>query len=165
MAERNVLLRGALLHDVGKIGVPDDILRKAGPLNSSEWATMRRHPSYGARIVEDIPYLESVAVIIKHHHERWDGAGYPDGLRGDEIPCGARMFAVADAFDAMTADRPYRKALDAVSARAEVLLSSGTQFDPRVVEAFMRIPLERLLAIAPAAIPTERGTQPLAVPA
>jgi putative nucleotidyltransferase with HDIG domain len=149
MVERNVLLRGALLHDVGKIGVPDDILRKAGPLSPSEWATMRRHPSYGARIIEDIPYLDSVAVIIKHHHERWDGTGYPDGLRGEEIPFGARMFSVADAFDAMTADRPYRKALDPVSARTEVVLSSGTHFDPRVVDAFMRIPLGRLLQVAP----------------
>ena len=148
-ADRNVLLRGALLHDVGKIGVPDEVLRKPGPLTSAEWATMRRHPSYGARIVAGVPFLESVAAIIKHHHERWDGAGYPDGLRGEEIPLGARMFAVADSYDAMTADRPYRKALDAATARAEVERGSGTQFDPRVVEAFLRIPAARLDAIAP----------------
>jgi putative nucleotidyltransferase with HDIG domain len=148
-SERTVLLRGALLHDIGKIGVPDDILRKAGPLTSSEWMTMRRHPSYGARIIAGIPFLDSVAEIIKHHHERWDGTGYPDGLIGDEIPLGARMFSVADSFDAMTADRPYRRGMDAVSARAEILRHSGTQFDPGVVEAFMRIPLERLLRIAP----------------
>jgi putative nucleotidyltransferase with HDIG domain len=144
--------RGALLHDIGKIGVPDDILRKPSALSEAEWATMRRHPSYGARIVGEIPYLQGVAKIIKHHHERWDGNGYPEGLRGEEIPLGARMFAVADAFDAMSADRPYRKALDAISARNEVLRCSGTQFDPNVVEAFMRIPLERLLAIAGASV-------------
>jgi putative nucleotidyltransferase with HDIG domain len=154
-AERAVLHRGALLHDIGKIGVPDDVLRKAGPLSPSEWATMRRHPSYGARIVADVPSLENVVEIIKHHHERWDGSGYPDGLRGEEIPFGARLFTVADAFDAMTADRPYRKAMDAVSARAEIVRNSGSQFDPRVVEAFMRIPLERLLALAPEGVATE----------
>jgi putative nucleotidyltransferase with HDIG domain len=159
LAERTALLRGALLHDVGKIGVPDDILRKAGPLSATEWSTMRRHPSYGARIVAGIPFLEAVAVIIKHHHERWDGAGYPDGLRGEEIPFGARMFAVADAFDAMTADRPYRRALDAPSARLAILNGSGTQFDPRVVDAFMRIPLERLLRVAPHE--EERAATPL----
>ena len=148
-SDRTVLLRGALLHDIGKIGVPDDILRKAGPLSTGEWMTMRRHPSYGARIIAGIPFLDSVAEIIKHHHERWDGTGYPDGLIGEEIPLGARMFSVADSFDAMTADRPYRKGMDAVSARAEILRCSGTQFDPRVVEAFMGIQLERLLRIAP----------------
>ena len=153
-SERAVLLRGALLHDVGKIGVPDEVLRKRGPLSTAEWSTMRRHPSYGARIVGGIPYLDAVARIIRHHHERWDGQGYPDGLRGEEIPLGARMFAVADAFDAMTSDRPYRKALDPMSARAEIVLSSGTQFDPRVVDAFMRLPLSRLLELAPAVAPT-----------
>lgn len=155
--ERTVLLRGALLHDIGKIGVPDEILRKAGPLTSTEWMTMRRHPSYGARIIAGIPFLDSVAEIIKHHHERWDGAGYPDGLIGDEIPLGARMFSVADSFDAMTADRPYRRGMDAVSAREEIMRHSGTQFDPGVVEAFMRVPLERLLRIAP-----HEATQPIA---
>jgi putative nucleotidyltransferase with HDIG domain len=149
-SERKTLLRGALLHDVGKIGVPDEILRKPGPLTSSEWSAMRRHPAYGSRIVADIPFLECVAEIIRHHHERWDGTGYPDGLRGEEIPIGARMFAVADTFDAMTADRPYRKALDAANARAEIIECGGSQFDPRVVDAFARIPLERLLGIAPA---------------
>ena len=139
--------RGALLHDIGKIGVPDEILRKPSALNEEEWATMHRHPAYGARIVGEIPYLERVARIIKHHHERWDGRGYPEGLRGEEIPLGARMFAIADAFDAMTADRPYRKAIDPISARNEVLRCSGTQFDPNVVEAFMKVPLERLLEV------------------
>ncbi len=139
--------RGALLHDIGKIGVPDEILRKPAVLNEEEWVTMRRHPAYGARIVGEIPYLERVARIIKHHHERWDGRGYPEGLRGEEIPHGARMFSVADAFDAMTADRPYRKAIDAISARNEVLRCSGTQFDPNVVEAFMKVPLKRLLEV------------------
>ncbi|MBI2772897.1 MAG: HD-GYP domain-containing protein [Chloroflexi bacterium] len=149
IAERATLLRGALLHDIGKIGVADDILRKVGPLSTSEWTAMRRHPSYGARILAGVPYLSAVAAIIRHHHERWDGTGYPDGLRGDEIPLGARMFAVADAFDAMTSDRPYRRALDPVSARAEILAASGTQFDPAVVEVFMELPLSKLLEVAP----------------
>src|SRR6266550_7407992 len=124
------LRRGALLHDIGKIGVPDNVLRKPAALSESEWALMRRHPEHGARII---------ARIVRHHHERWDGKGYPDGLAGEAIPLGARVFAVADSFDAMTSDRPYRRAMSVEDARREVLRCRGTQFDPHVVDAFMRI--------------------------
>jgi putative nucleotidyltransferase with HDIG domain len=147
-ASLTMLRRGALLHDIGKIGVPDDILRKPAALSESEWATMRRHPEYGARIVAGIPFLEDVSTIVRHHHERWDGKGYPDRLAGEDIPVGARIFAVADSFDAMTSDRPYRRAMSIQTACAEVARCRGTQFDPTVVDAFARIPHERLARIA-----------------
>ncbi len=103
--ELATLRRGALLHDVGKIGVPDNVLRKPTALSEGEWAVMKRHPEFGARIIAGIPFLEDVARIVRHHHERWDGMGYPDGLKGDRIPLGARIFAVGDSFDAMSASR------------------------------------------------------------
>src|SRR5687767_3668728 len=118
-AELATLRRGALLHDVGKIGVPDNVLRKPTALSESEWAVMKRHPEFGAQIISGIPFLEEVARIVRHHHERWDGMGYPDGLKGDHIPLGARIFAVGDSFDAMTSDRPYRRALLIDAARSE----------------------------------------------
>jgi putative nucleotidyltransferase with HDIG domain len=142
------LRRGALLHDIGKIGVPDNILRKPTSLSESEWTTMRRHPEFGARIISGIPFLEDVSRIVRHHHERWDGAGYPDGLRAEDIPLGARIFAAADSFDAMTSDRPYRRALSIDAACDEIARCRATQFDPVVVDAFARIPRERLAAIA-----------------
>ena len=143
-----MLRRGALLHDIGKIGVPDNILRKPAALSDAEWVTMKRHPEFGARIVAGIPFLEDVASIVRHHHERWDGRGYPDGLAGDAIPLGARIFAVADSFDAMTSDRPYRRAMSIEEACAEVARCRGTQFDPTVAAAFARIGHERLSRIA-----------------
>jgi putative nucleotidyltransferase with HDIG domain len=143
-----VLRRGALLHDIGKIGVPDDVLRKPAALSEAEWAVMKRHPEHGARIIAQIPFLEDVSRIVRHHHERWDGAGYPDGLVGEAIPLGARIFAVADSFDAMTSDRPYRRAMSVDEARREVGRCRATQFDPMVVDAFMRIAHEGLEAIA-----------------
>ena len=133
------LRRGALLHDIGKIGVPDHILRKPAALSESEWATMRKHPEYGARIISGIPFLEDVARIVRHHHERWDGNGYPDRLRGEEIPLGARVFAIADSFDAMTSDRPYRRAMSVEAACGEITRCRGTQFDPAIVDAFARL--------------------------
>jgi putative nucleotidyltransferase with HDIG domain len=142
------LRRGALLHDIGKIGVPDNILRKPTSLSEAEWATMRRHPEFGARIIASIPFLEDVSLIVRHHHERWDGAGYPDRLAGTEIPLGARIFAVADSFDAMTSDRPYRRAMSIEAAREEVMRNRGTQFDPTVADAFARIPRGALAAVA-----------------
>jgi putative nucleotidyltransferase with HDIG domain len=147
-AELATLRRGALLHDVGKIGVPDSILRKPTALSESEWGVMKRHPEFGARIISGIPFLEDVARIVRHHHERWDGMGYPDGLKGDRIPLGARIFAVGDSFDAMTSDRPYRRGLLIAAAREEIRRCAGSQFDPAVVTAFMSIPVERLAAIA-----------------
>jgi HD-GYP domain-containing protein (c-di-GMP phosphodiesterase class II) len=131
--------RGALLHDVGKIGVPDFILHKPGPLTPEEWDDMKRHPGIGHEMLRDISFLSGAAEIVHCHHERFDGKGYPRGLMGDEIPLGARIFAIADTFDAMTSDRPYRKALPAEVARWEILRHSGTQFDPQVVQAFLLV--------------------------
>jgi putative nucleotidyltransferase with HDIG domain len=142
------LRRGALLHDIGKIGVPDNVLRKPAALSELEWALMKRHPEHGARIIARIPFLEEVSLIVRHHHERWDGCGYPDRLAGEAIPLGARIFAVADSFDAMTSDRPYRRAMSLEEARCEVTRCRGSQFDPEVVDAFLRIAPQRLAAIA-----------------
>jgi response regulator RpfG family c-di-GMP phosphodiesterase len=130
---------GVLLHDIGKIGIPDAILLKPDRLTDEEWAIMRRHPEIGARLIRDIAFLQGAIPVVRHHHERWDGRGYPDGLRGVEIPLGARIFAVVDAFDAMTFDRPYSRAISFGAARAELRRSAGTHFDPAVVEAFMRV--------------------------
>jgi ribonuclease P protein subunit RPR2 len=131
---------GFLLHDLGKIGVPDSILLKPGPLNAKEQETMRDHPILGERIVARVPYLSGVArQIVAAHHERWDGTGYPRRLRGPQIPAGARIFAVADTFDAMTNDRPYRAARKVEDAVAEIKGGAGTQFEPLVVEAFLSL--------------------------
>jgi two-component system cell cycle response regulator len=131
--------RAAELHDVGKIAVPDAILDKPGPLDPVEWSFMRRHPLIGERILLAAPALRPVARIVRSSHERWDGGGYPDGLRADEIPLGARVVAVCDAFDAMTTDRPYRPSMAEGEAIDELRRCSGTQFDPMVVEAFCRV--------------------------
>jgi putative nucleotidyltransferase with HDIG domain len=137
--------RGALLHDVGKIGVPDYILHKPGPLTPEEWNDMKRHPHIGHEMLREISFLAGAAEIVHCHHERFDGKGYPRGLASNEVPLGARVFAVADAFDAMTSDRPYRKALPPEMAREEIVRHSGTQFDPEVVQAFLLVyePLTR----------------------
>lgn len=132
------LVFGFLLHDVGKIGIPEQILLKPGPLDEVEWTLMRKHPEMGARILESIRFLQGQAMgVVLSHHERWDGNGYPHKLREQEIPVGARIFAVVDAFDAMTQDRPYRKALPAEVAKEEILRHSGSQFDPEVVDVFL----------------------------
>ncbi|HKP20510.1 MAG TPA: HD domain-containing phosphohydrolase [Thermoleophilaceae bacterium] len=131
--------RAAELHDVGKIAVPDAILDKPGPLDPVEWSFMRRHPLIGERILLAAPALRPVARLVRSSHERWDGGGYPDGLRGDEIPLGARVVAVCDAFDAMTTERPYREPITEADAIAELRRCAGTQFDPMVVDAFCRV--------------------------
>jgi HD-GYP domain-containing protein (c-di-GMP phosphodiesterase class II) len=133
---------GSLLHDIGKIGVPDAILRKPGQLSEEEWARMREHPLFGERILRGIEFLEGAARVVAEHHERWDGMGYPKGLRGEQIDLGARIFAVADAFDAITSDRVYRAGRSYDEALAELDTYAGRQFDPRVVEAFRRVPRE-----------------------
>jgi HD-GYP domain-containing protein (c-di-GMP phosphodiesterase class II) len=138
--EMKTIARGAYLHDIGKIGVPDSILRKEGPLDADETALMRTHCQRGHDILAHIGYLKEVSEIILSHQERYDGKGYPRGLHGGEIPLGARIFSVADTLDAMTSDRPYRKALTVAQAREEVLRFRGTQFDPQVVDAFLSIP-------------------------
>jgi putative nucleotidyltransferase with HDIG domain len=130
---------GALLHDVGKIGVPDSVLQKPGPLNPDEWEMMKQHPALGANLLEGIQFLEGAIPIVLNHQERFDGTGYPHGYRGDEIPIGARIFAVVDCFDSMTSDRPYRKALGYDDALREIQDHSGTQFDPAIVEEFVSI--------------------------
>jgi len=128
---------GFLLHDIGKIAIPDSILRKRGPLSPSETEVMRRHPVIGSDLLTGIPLLEGEGLgVVRSHHERWDGAGYPDGLAGEETPAGARIFAVADALDAMTSDRPYRRALPWEVAAQELAEQSGRHFDPAIVEAF-----------------------------
>lgn len=131
------LKHGAMLHDVGKIAVPDAILRKPGSLTPEEWAIIRRHPEHGHEIVSEVKFLRGAASLVLHHHERFDGGGYPSGWRGEEIPLGARIFAVADTFDAITYARPYSTARSADRALAEILRCSGTQFDPRVVQALV----------------------------
>ncbi len=130
--------RASLLHDVGKIGIADAILNKAGPLTPEEWQEMRKHPVIGYRMLKDVKFLAHAAHIVYSHHERYDGKGYPDGLKGDAIPLGSRIFAVADAFDAMTSDRPYRRALPWEKACEEIVNNSGAQFDPKVVETFLQ---------------------------
>ena len=131
---------GVLLHDIGKIGIPDAILLKPGPLTPEEWIVMRTHPEVGRRLIERIPFLRGAVPIVYHHHERWDGSGYPLGLRGDTIPLGARIFAVADALDAMTFDRPYSKAVSYEAACREIERCASTHFDPAVVRTFLSIP-------------------------
>jgi len=130
----------ALLHDIGKIAVADAILLKPGKLTEEEWVQMRRHVMAGVQILYRIPFLKPAAPIVQHHHERYDGKGYPHGVAGEQIPLGARIFAVADTLDAMISDRPYRKALPISAARDEIRRFSGTQFDPRVVEVFLQQP-------------------------
>lgn len=134
------LLRGALLHDVGKIGVPDAILNKKGPLDDAEWDEMRRHPQIGHRMLREIPFLADALPVVLHHHERYDGTGYPAGLKGEEIPLGARIFSIIDTFDAITSDRPYRRARSVKEAQQEIRRGAGVQFDPRLVEAFLAVP-------------------------
>ena len=141
-AEIKVIARGAFLHDIGKMAIPDEILRKPGKLTKEEQKSMREHCTRGYNMLRKIPFLAEAAEIVFSHQEHYDGSGYPNGLRGTEIPIGARIFAVADTLDAITSDRPYRKARSFDVAREEILRCSGTQFDPGVVEVFLKIPNE-----------------------
>ncbi len=150
--ELDDVARAAELHDVGKIAIPDAILEKSGPLDETEWGFMRRHTIIGERILQAAPSLRTVAKLVRSSHERWDGEGYPDGMRGDEIPLGARVVAVCDAFDAMTTNRPYRNRINEPAALAELRRCAGTQFDPAVVEAFAHV-LEREMSAAAASEP------------
>jgi response regulator RpfG family c-di-GMP phosphodiesterase len=150
---------GVLLHDIGKIGIPDGILLKSGRLSVEEWKIMRTHPDLGRRLVERIPFLRGAVPIVYHHHERWDGTGYPCGLQGEMIPLGARVFAVADAFDAMTCDRPYSVAISFEAARAEIERCAGTHFDPAIVQAFLKVPLELLESIRNGSLDPTQASQ------
>ncbi|MDE1155715.1 MAG: HD domain-containing protein [Acidobacteriaceae bacterium] len=139
-AELKTIARGAFLHDIGKIAIPDSILLKPGKLTPEEMCIMQSHCERGYRIVRKIPFLTEAAQIVYAHQERFDGTGYPRGLRGKSIPLGARIFAVADTLDAMTSDRPYRRALTFRDAAREIVRGSGEQFDPAVVNAFLAVP-------------------------
>jgi response regulator RpfG family c-di-GMP phosphodiesterase len=139
---------GAWLHDIGKLAIPDSVLLKPGPLTDSEWEIMRRHARIGYELVKSIAFLAGAAEIVLTHHERFDGSGYPQKMKGGEIPFGARIFAVADTLDAMTSDRPYRSALPLQAARDVIERGSGTLFDPLVAAAFLRVPSETWEAIA-----------------
>ena len=134
------LEQGALLHDIGKIAVADAILLKPGKLTDEEWIEMRKHPTAGDEILKRVPFLRPASAIVRHHHERFDGTGYPDGLKGPEVPLGARLFAVADTLDALTSDRTYRKGPGFEAARMEITRHSGKQFDPHIVDLFLKIP-------------------------
>ena len=137
--------QAAILHDIGKIGVADAILAKPSALDEAEWAEMKRHPELGYQILQGIDFLKEAAEIVYTHRERFDGSGYPRGLKEDEIPLGSRIFAVVDAYDAMTSHRPYRKAMPRRKAVEEIVRNTGTQFDPQVVKAFLEAERRGLL--------------------
>lgn len=137
------LFWAAMLHDVGKIGVPENVLSKAGPLSENEWTIMRMHPILGANIVKSTKVFDAIAPLIFHHQEKFDGSGYPFGLKGAEIPLGSRILAVADAYEAMTSHRVYRLALDQTEAQQELSRNRGKHFDPQVVEAFLQVAEEK----------------------
>ncbi|WP_245632055.1 HD-GYP domain-containing protein [Edaphobacter aggregans] len=145
--ELRIIARGAFLHDIGKIATPNAILLKPGRLDSAEMAIMREHCQRGYEMVRKIPFLRDAAEIVYSHQERFDGTGYPRGLKGNDIPLGARIFAIADTLDAMTSDRPYRKGTSFAKARNEILRCSGTQFDPAIVDAFLNIPDEHWIQV------------------
>jgi response regulator RpfG family c-di-GMP phosphodiesterase len=138
--ELQELAKGALLHDIGKIGISDNILLKPGLLDDNEWIEMRKHPHVGYAILSEIDFLKIPAEIILGHHERFDGAGYPKQLKGEQIPIGARIFSVVDTLDAMTSDRPYRKALPFDMVIGEIIKYRGSQFDPAIADLFLSIP-------------------------
>ena len=129
----------ALLHDIGKLGIPDRLLNKPGPLTPDEYDHVKLHAIIGADILSAVAFPGPLAVIVRHHHENWDGSGYPDGLRGEAIPIGARVLAIADCYDALTSDRPYRPALSHLCAVAMIHDRRGTMYDPGIVNAFLRI--------------------------
>jgi putative nucleotidyltransferase with HDIG domain len=131
--------RGALLHDMGKMGIPDRILLKPGSLDDAEWAIMRQHPRYGYEMLSKIPYLQKALDIPYCHHEKWDGTGYPRGLRGEAIPLAARLFALVDVWDALNSDRPYRAAWSPEKVSAYIQEQSGKHFDPRIVPVFIEL--------------------------
>ena len=142
LAAKPEMAYGFFLHDIGKVGIPESILCKSGPLTELEWIVMKSHPHMGARIVEPIPFMGEAVEIVRCHHERFDGSGYPSGLRGEQIPLGARIFSIADSFDAMTSERPYRHALSLEEAVDEIRDGAGTQFDPECVKAFIDLVAE-----------------------
>jgi putative two-component system response regulator len=149
-----MIQQGAVLHDIGKIGVPDELLRKPGKLSESEWVLMRKHPVIGYRILSGVRFLQGASQLVLHHHERYDGMGYPSGLQAEEISFGARIFAVADALDCITSSRPFQAAISFEAAGELIAGLAGTQFDPKVVEAFLQVPLEEWKNLRAGAAPT-----------
>lgn len=145
--ELSNLAAGARFHDIGKIGIPDEVLLKEDLLDGEDWNEIRRHPELGATLIGRIPFLSGTRELVLSHHEKFDGTGYPRGLSGERIPLGARIFSVADAFDAMTTTRPYHKASAIEEARRAISAGKGSQFDPRVVEAFLGMPVSLLAEI------------------
>ena len=148
VADEPQLEFGFLLNDIGKVAVPDAVLFKPESLNAEEFGMVTHHPEIGSEILRHVEFLEEATLIVRHHHERWDGRGYPDGLQGEQIPLAARVFAVADALDALTTDRPHRDAVAWDQARTEIRRVSGTQFDPAVVEAYERLSDETFARLA-----------------
>ena len=148
------LEHGALLHDIGKIGIPDAILLKPGALSTEEWMVMRRHIEHGGEILQGIEFLRDATPVVLQHHEKWDGSGYPNGLRGEQISINARIFALADAFDAITSDRPYRAGRSFEVAARELRNCAGLHFDPKVVAAFLAVPLDEWQRIRDHAVAT-----------
>ncbi|HEX9775592.1 MAG TPA: HD-GYP domain-containing protein [Actinomycetota bacterium] len=146
LADDRIFRYGFLLHDIGKMGIPDHILGKPSPLTHEEWQVMQTHPLLGGQILAPIKYLERAIPIVECHHERWDGQGYPRGLAREDIPIAARIFSVVDTFDAMTSDRPYRRALSVEEAVAEIRKAGGTQLDPAVADGFAALCEERTQA-------------------
>lgn len=147
LAEVDAVRYGGILHDIGKIGVDEAIIRKPGPLTAEESAQMRRHPEIGAQIISQMRFARDVAPIIAGHHEYWDGSGYPHGLRGEEIPIGARIITIVDAYDAMMTDRPYRAALGEVEALRRLRTGRGSQFDPEILDIFVGLVEHGMLAL------------------
>jgi len=143
--------RGAYLHDVGKIVIPDSILQKKGPLDEKEWALVRKHPQVGYEILRKIPYLLPAAEIVRSHHERYDGTGYPMHLKGEEIPLGARIFSLCDSLDAMLTPRPYRETVSFEIATEDIMIASGIQFDPNIVKVFLKVREKLRSTVYPAA--------------
>jgi HD-GYP domain-containing protein (c-di-GMP phosphodiesterase class II) len=131
--------RGALLHDMGKMGIPDEILQKPGPLTDEEWKVMRKHPLYAYQMLSPISYLNQALIIPYYHHERWDGSGYPHGLKEEEIPLFARFFAIVDVWDALSSDRPYRKRMPPKEVVDYLRKEAGKLFDPQIVEKFLHL--------------------------
>ena len=156
----------ALLHDIGKLGIPDLLLHKPGPLTAVEYDQVKQHAVIGADILSAVPFPGPLALIVRHHHENWDGSGYPDRLRGDAIPLGARVLAIVDCYDALTSDRPYRRSLSHDRATAMILERRGTMYEPEIADAFLRIVDELRQAPdrdrAGAAPPGARGPRRLA---
>ena len=136
--DHDQLRYGAMLHDIGKIHIRETTLCKPDPLSSAEWSEIQLHPHTGAEMIKDIPYLSPAVPVVRYHHERWDGSGYPEGLRGEDIPLVARIVSVADGFDAMTTNRPYSQARSLPEAQQEIIKDSGSRYDPFVIEAFMK---------------------------